>query len=71
MSAGSPPPSVTKAASRPICPSNESALELLVEAIEKAGWSPGDDVAIALDPAASEFHRDGAYVLASEGPLAR
>jgi len=47
--------------------SNESALELLVEAIEKAGWRPGEDVAIALDPAASEFYRDGAYVLESEG----
>jgi enolase len=51
----------------PDLPSNESALELLVEAIEKAGWRPGEDVAIALDPAASEFYRDGAYVLASEG----
>jgi enolase len=51
----------------PDLPSNESALELLVEAIEKAGWRPGDDVAIALDPAASEFNHDGAYVLAAEG----
>jgi enolase len=51
----------------PDLPSNESALELLVEAIEQAGWRPGEDVAIALDPAASEFHRDGAYVLTSEG----
>ncbi len=51
----------------PDLPSNEAALELLVEAIEKAGWRPGEEVAIALDPAASEFCRDGAYVLASEG----
>jgi enolase len=40
---------------------------LLLEAIEKAGWRAGEDVAIALDPAASEFYRDDAYVLASEG----
>jgi enolase len=46
--------------------SNEAALELLLEAIEKAGWRPGEDVAIALDPAASEFCKDGAYVLAAE-----
>jgi enolase len=46
--------------------SNEAALELLLEAIEKAGWRPGEDVAIALDPAASEFCKDGAYVLEAE-----
>jgi enolase len=46
--------------------SNEAALEALVAAIDSAGYRPGDDVAIALDPAASEFHRDGAYVLAGE-----
>jgi enolase len=51
----------------PDLPSNEAALELLLEAIEKAGWRPGEDVAIALDPAASEFCRDEAYVLESEG----
>jgi enolase len=51
----------------PDLPSNEAALELLIEAIEKAGWRPGEDVAIALDPAASEFYRDGAYVLEHEG----
>jgi enolase len=50
----------------PDLPSNEAALELLLEAIEKAGWRAGEDVAIALDPAASEFYRDGAYVLESE-----
>ncbi len=47
--------------------SNETALGLLVEAIERAGLRPGEDVAIALDPASSEFHKDGRYVLASEG----
>jgi enolase len=46
---------------------NEDALELLVTAIEKAGHRPGEDVAIALDPAASEFYRDGRYVLTREG----
>jgi enolase len=47
--------------------SNEDALRLLVEAIEKAGYAPGHDVAIALDPAASEFYKGGKYVLAGEG----
>ena len=47
--------------------SNEEALQLLVEAIGTAGYRPGEQVALALDPAASEFCRDGAYVLAGEG----
>jgi enolase len=47
--------------------SNEEALEMLVAGIEAAGYRPGDDVAIALDPAASEIYRDGAYVLEHEG----
>src|ERR1019366_1850279 len=47
--------------------SNEAALELLVEAIEAAGYRPGDDVAIALDPATSELHDGEAYVLEHEG----
>jgi enolase len=51
----------------PDLPSNEAALELLVEAIEAAGYRPGEDVAIALDPAASELYADGRYVLAHEG----
>ena len=50
----------------PDLPSNEAALEVIIEAIEKAGYKPGEDVAIALDPAASEFYKDGKYVLASE-----
>ena len=41
---------------------NEEALELILEAIEKAGYRPGDDVVLALDAAASELFRDGAYV---------
>jgi enolase len=47
--------------------SNEAALEALVEGIEAAGRSPGDDVLIALDPATSELFRDGSYVLEHEG----
>jgi enolase len=47
--------------------SNEAPLELLVAAIEAAGYRPGADVAIALDPASSEFFVDGAYRLAGEG----
>ncbi len=51
----------------PDLPSNEAALELLVEAIEKAGLVPGQDVCLAMDAAASEFHKNGKYVLAGEG----
>jgi enolase len=47
--------------------SNEEALEMLLWGIEAAGYTPGDDLAIALDPATSEIHRDGAYVLEHEG----
>ncbi|HSJ18484.1 MAG TPA: phosphopyruvate hydratase [Solirubrobacterales bacterium] len=47
--------------------SNEAALEALVEGIETAGYEPRKDVWIALDPAASEVYRDGAYVLEHEG----
>ncbi|MDK2883334.1 MAG: enolase [Bacillota bacterium] len=49
--------------------SNEAALELLVEAIEKAGLKPGEDVFLAVDAAASELYRDGRYVLAGEGKV--
>ena len=45
---------------------NEAPLELLVAAIEAAGYRPGEEIAIALDPAASEFFSDGAYRLAGE-----
>ncbi len=47
--------------------SNEDALKLIIEAIRKAGYEPGRDVAIALDPAASEFYSDGKYNLKGEG----
>ena len=47
--------------------SNEDALKVLMEAIEKAGYEPGEQVALALDPAASEFFKDGRYTLAGEG----
>ena len=51
----------------PNLPSNEDALRVLVEAIEKAGRSPGEEVSLAVDAAASEFYEDGAYRLAGEG----
>ncbi len=47
--------------------SNEEALQLLVEAIEKVGLRPGDDIALTMDVAASEFFKDGKYELAGEG----
>jgi enolase len=47
--------------------SNEEALQMLIAGIEAAGYSPGKDVAIALDPATSEIYRDGGYVLEHEG----
>jgi enolase len=47
--------------------SNREAIELVLAAIEAAGYRPGDDIAIALDPAASEFYKNGAYVLEGEG----
>ncbi|MEY4079596.1 MAG: enolase [Actinomycetota bacterium] len=49
--------------------SNESAIAVLVEAIERAGFAPGTDIAIALDPAMSELHKDGAYHLTGEGKV--
>ena len=51
----------------PSLESNAAPLDLLVEAIEGAGYTPGDDIAIVLDPAASEFFTDGRYHLAGEG----
>ncbi len=47
--------------------SNEDALKMLIDGINAAGYEPGADVAIALDPAASELHRHGAYELEHEG----
>ncbi len=49
--------------------SNEEAITVLIEAIEQAGFTPGDDIAIALDPAVSEIFEDGAYQLKGEGKV--
>ena len=51
----------------PSLPSNEEAVKLLLEAIEAAGYTPGDEIAIALDTASTEFFVDGAYRLDGEG----
>jgi enolase len=51
----------------PDLPSNEDALRLLVEAIEKAGYKPGEELALALDPAATELYVEGTYELRGEG----
>lgn len=51
----------------PNLPSNEAALEVIAEAVGKAGYKLGTDVTLALDCAASEFYRDGVYDLAGEG----
>lgn len=51
----------------PSLTSNEEAIVLLVEAIERAGYAPGSEIAIALDAASSEFYKDGKYLLAGEG----
>ena len=50
----------------PNLPSNRAALELLVEAIEKAGFTPGTDIALGMDVAASEFFKDGVYTFESK-----
>jgi enolase len=51
----------------PNLPSNEEALALLLTAIERAGYTPGEEIALALDVASTELHDDGRYVLAGEG----
>ncbi|MDD4977655.1 MAG: phosphopyruvate hydratase [Gallionella sp.] len=51
----------------PALGSNEGALKVIVEAIEAAGYVPGADVAIAMDPASSEFYKDGKYHLKADG----
>jgi len=51
----------------PSLPNHAAAIELLLQAIDKAGYTPGRDVALALDCAASEFHKDGHYLLEAEG----
>lgn len=47
--------------------SNEEAFEVIIEAIEKAGYRPGKDIALAIDPAASSFYKDGYYILSKSG----
>lgn len=51
----------------PALPSNASAVEMILKAVEKAGYRPNDDIMIALDPASSGFYEDGLYNLRSEG----
>jgi enolase len=51
----------------PSLKSNEEAVELIIEAIQQAGYTPGEDMFVALDPAASEVFEDGKYVLKKEG----
>lgn len=49
--------------------SNQEAVEVILEAIEGAGYTPGDEIAIALDPASTEFFKDGHYHLEAEGKV--
>jgi enolase len=51
----------------PRLPKHEAAIKFVIEAIELAGYRPGEDIALALDCASSEFYADGEYTLASEG----
>ena len=51
----------------PSLPSNIQAIEYILQSIEQAGYQPGKDCFIALDPAASEFYKDGKYILSREG----
>ena len=51
----------------PNLPSNEEAVKVILEAIEKAGYRPGEDIHLAMDAAASEFYEDGLYKLAGDG----
>ncbi len=51
----------------PNLPSNRDALDLIMVAIEKAGYTPGEDIALALDVAASEFHSEGVYTIDGKG----
>ena len=53
----------------PSLPSNEGALEVILEAITNAGYKPGKDIAIAIDGAATELYKDGAYHLEREGKV--
>ena len=51
----------------PNLPSNEEAIKVILEAVVKAGYEPGKQIMIAMDPAASEFYSDGQYILKGEG----
>ena len=51
----------------PVLETNSAAIELILEAIEKAGYRPGDDIFVAVDPASSAFFEDGTYQLRTEG----
>ncbi|MEQ1500492.1 MAG: phosphopyruvate hydratase [Parcubacteria group bacterium] len=53
----------------PTLPSNESAIEIILEAIKNAGYKPGKDIGIAIDGAASEFYKEGKYHLETEGKV--
>ena len=50
----------------PSLPSNEAAIEIILEAIKRAGYNPGKDISIAIDAAASEIYKEGKYILATE-----
>ncbi|MDR8394791.1 MAG: phosphopyruvate hydratase [Paraburkholderia sp.] len=51
----------------PQLPSNAAAMDLILKAIERAGYRPGEDISIGLDPAASSFYKEGHYILARDG----
>ena len=51
----------------PNLPSNETAFQVIVEAIQAAGYTPGEQIMLGMDPAASEFYENGSYVLKGEG----
>ncbi|MPZ49611.1 MAG: hypothetical protein GEU75_10000 [Dehalococcoidia bacterium] len=53
----------------PSLPNNEAAIEAVLVAIERAGYRPGEDIVIALDPATDELHEDGSYSLKKEGSV--
>lgn len=55
----------------PSAATNEEALDLICQAIEIAGFKPGKEISLALDPAASEFYRDGSYIEKKRGPAGK
>ena len=54
----------------PVLKTNEEALQVIIEAIQKAGYKPGEQIGIGLDPASSGFYEDGKYNLRTEGRMA-